>query len=131
MTPIVVDGGGNNDPLNVTIDIKPGNTDNPTKVNIDPAKDKGVSVAILSTHDFDASMVDWTLVRFGRNGTEASSFESKLKDKNGDGRKDLVVKFYLPETGLVCGDTVAKLTGKTKSGQSIVGSGAIITKGCK
>ena len=60
--------------ITVAIDIKPGKNDNPTTVNINPAKDKDVSVAILTTDDFDASIVDWTSVRFGKNWTRGVAF---------------------------------------------------------
>jgi hypothetical protein len=127
----LITGGGTSTPLSVTIDIKPGSLDDPTTVNINPAKDKYLNVAIMTTDAFDAGTVDWTSVRFGREGTEAAPVLMKFKDKNVDGRKDLVLQFRVADTHIQCRDTLAKLTGLTKDNRSIVGSGAIFTKGCK
>lgn len=52
-------------------------------------------------------------------------------DVNGDGRRDLVLRFRLGDTGLACGDTEAALTGEPSEGQPIEGSGSITTVECQ
>jgi hypothetical protein len=114
-------------PINITIAIKPGSEVAP----INPKSNGNTPVAILTTADFDASTVDPSSTHFGRNGTEAPATKHGMEDVNQDGKLDLVIHFSTKAMGIVCGDTTAKLTGATKSGQSIVGSGAIKTTGCK
>lgn len=113
--------------LQIQIDIKPGGF--PNSVN---PKSKGViPVAILTTSAFDASTVDLATVRFGASGTEAVAAHSALEDVDGDGDLDLILHFNTQETGIVCGNTSASLTGKTFGGQPIKGSDSINTVECK
>jgi hypothetical protein len=113
--------------IGVSIDIKPGSF--PNRIN---PKNKGViPVAILTTATFDATTVDPTTVRFGPTGTEAVPMQSALEDVDGDGDTDMILYFKTQDTGFVCGDTSASLTGETLSGQPIEGSDSIKTAGCK
>lgn len=107
----------------VNIDIVPGSTLNPVKAG----SSLPLPVAILSTATFDAATVSVSTVRFGKTGVEAAPTLAALLDVNGDKRKDLVLTFNTKNTGIVFGDTRAVLKGKTKSGQSIEGSGSIKT----
>ena len=121
----------------VAIDIKPGSGPN----SINCKNKKGViPVAILTSNEFDATSVDHTTVRFGKEGTEAS--ETHVKEKTGevkrheedvdkDGEIDLVFHFRFNETGLDCEDTEAWLTGETFDGQAIEGKDAIRVVGGK
>jgi len=43
----------------------------------------------------------------------------------------MILHFNTQDTGIVCGDTSASLTGETVSGQEIEGSDSIKTVGCK
>jgi hypothetical protein len=86
---------------------------------------------VLTTSSFDASTVDPSSVRFGATGTEVVPSTYSFQDANGDGKRDLVLQFDTQTTGIKCGMTSGKLTGKTMSGQSIVGSDSIQTVGCK
>jgi hypothetical protein len=114
-------------PISVTIMIKPGSD----LAAINPVSNGDTAVAILTTASFDASTVDPSSTRFGLSGTEAPATKYSMEDVNQDGKLDLVVHFSTKATGVICGDTSAQLTGTTRSGQSIVGSGAIKTPGCK
>ena len=50
---------------------------------------------------------------------------------NDDGFDDMVFHFKVSDTGITCGDTEAILTGKTFGGDSITGTDAVKTVGCK
>lgn len=110
----------------VEIDIRPGSDSN--KVN--PNSPGAISVAILTTDTFDASAADAATVRFGHTGTEAAPVRSALRDVDADGDVDLLLRFQIPDTGIVCGDTSASLSGTTSSGQMIEGADSIITPSC-
>lgn len=127
--------------LYAIIDIKPGSFPN----SINCLNQNGViPVAILTTPDFDARTVNHTTIRFGPSGAKethcvggsggkgqrgGSGAECNPKrheeDVDFDGDIDLVFHFKHSETGLTCTDTIGVLTGKTSSGQDIVGSDMI------
>ena len=109
------------------IDIKPGSFPN----SINPRSKGVIPVAILTTNSFDATAVDPTTVLFGPTGTEAASVHSALEDVDGDGDTDMILHFNTLNTGILCGDTSASLTGDTFGGQAIKGSDSIKTAGCK
>jgi hypothetical protein len=113
--------------VSVAIDVKPGGVPN----SVNPLSSGRIPVAVLTTDTFDASTVDPTTVRFGITGTEAAPVHSALEDVDGDGHTDLILHFNTQATGIQCGDVSASLTGKTFSGQEIVGSDSISTVGCK
>src|SRR5882724_3706498 len=107
----------------IAIDIEPGTFPN----SINPRGKGVIPVAILTTDTFDATAVDPTTVRFGPNGTEAAPVQSALEDVDGDGDTDMILHFKTQDTGIVCGDTSASLTGETFGGQAIEGSDSIKT----
>ena len=109
----------------VDIDIKPGSFPN----SINPRNQGVIPVAILSTPSFDATTVDASSVRFGPAG--AAPVHSALADVDGDGDVDMILHFRTQNTGIVCGDTSATLTGHTTGGQLITGSDSVKTAGCK
>jgi hypothetical protein len=111
-------------PKTVTVDISFPNSINPRSKGKTP-------VAILSTEGFDATTVVVNSVRFGLTGTEAAPLMSSVEDVDGDGRTDLQLHFSTNALGIVCGSVSGKLTGKTASGGSIIGSGELKTVGCK
>jgi hypothetical protein len=113
--------------IHVDIDIKPGS--NPAPIN--PKSQGTIPVAILTTDTFDATTVNVSTVLFGKTGTEAAIVRSALEDVDGDGDTDLLLDFNTQDTGIQCGDTSASLTGETFAGQTIQGSDAIVTTGCK
>ena len=113
--------------LEITIDIKPGSDSN----SIDPRSKGVIPVAILTTDTFDATTVDPLSVKFGPTGATEAHERGHREDVNGDGREDLVLHFRTQDTGIMCHDTSASLTGATLSGQVIYGSNSIRTVGCK
>ena len=113
--------------VEVDIDITPGS--NPNSIN--PRSKGKISVAILTSDVFDATSVDETTVYFGATGTEASPVKVALEDVDGDLDTDMILHFKTQDTGLLCGDIEAILTGKTLGGLAIEGSESVRTVGCK
>jgi hypothetical protein len=112
-------------PLQVTIDIKPGAT--PNCINNDG---HGViPVAILGSATFDVTGVDATSVRLeglavrvvGRQGNLQASYA----DVNGDGLTDLVVQIADEDGVFDTGDGTATLTATLFNGTHIAGSDTI------
>jgi 6-phosphogluconolactonase (cycloisomerase 2 family) len=113
--------------LPVDIAIKP-----PAKepATINPGSSGKILVAILSTSMFDAvAQVDPASLTFGHSGNEASLAicSTTGQDVNNDGLADLVCQFNTQQTGLVPGDSLALLKGKTVTGKSLLGGEAIRT----
>jgi len=117
----------------VKIDIKPGTF--PNSINV---RNQGiVPVAILTTGAsdnfaiFDATTVNPDTVRFGATGSEAIPVSNALEDVDNDGDIDLILHFNTQDTGIKCGNTSATLTGSTFDDQTIKGTDAIKTIGCR
>lgn len=113
--------------LRVAIDIKPGGSPN----SLNPRSRGKIPVAILTSAAFDATTVDPITVRFGADGTEAAPVHAALRDVDRDGDTDMVLHFNTQDTGLLCGDVSATLTGETFDGETIEASDTIRTTGCK
>ena len=113
--------------VQATIDIKPGSDTNP----INPKSKGAIPVAILTTDDFDATTVDPLSVEFGPGGAAESHGRGHIEDVDGDGDLDLVLHFRTQDSGILCGDTIAMLSGETFGSQAIEGSDSIETVGCK
>jgi hypothetical protein len=111
----------------VIIDIKPGSF--PNSINL---RNSGkIPVSILTTETFDATNVDPITVFFGTTGTETAPVHFALEDVDSDGDTDMLLHFATQETGLMCEDTSASLTGETYSGEMVEGADSINTVGCK
>jgi hypothetical protein len=111
----------------ISIDIRPAGSAN----RIDPASTERLPVAILSDAQFDAQTVIVETVRFGPTGTEATPIRGVLRDVDGDGDIDLVLRFHIQDTGIQCGQTSARLTGQTVDNVAVFGSDAIRTVRCQ
>jgi hypothetical protein len=109
------------------IDIKPEGVPN----SINPRNNGVIPVAILTNAGFDAASVDPETVRFGATGTEAAAVHSAIEDVDGDGDLDMILHFRTQATHIVCGATMASLTGRTFGGQAIQGSDSVVTTGCR
>ena len=113
--------------LTLDIDIKPGS--DPNTVNCNNPKEV-ITVAILSTEDFDATSVDHDTVNF--EGAEETHINKKIgqprrheEDADGDGKSDLLLHFRLGDSNLTCASTEAALSGLTFEGQPVQGAGDI------
>jgi hypothetical protein len=111
----------------VSIDIKPNESPNVLKCT---DKDH-ITVAILSTTQFNALTVDHTTVTFGpgrapelhvKDGT-AKRHE---QDVDGDGDLDLVFHFDRQQAAIVCGSAQAELNGRTFGGRAIRGTDTLV-----
>jgi hypothetical protein len=114
--------------IGVDIDIMPSDPGN--NLNLRAGKGASIRVAILSVGGFDApNEIDPSTLKFGPR--EANIWGSpRVRDVDGDGDGDLVVKFLTQQTGIPCGDTHANLSGRTFDSQPISGSDAINTFNC-
>jgi PKD repeat protein len=107
--------------LPVSVDIKPGSSENP--VNL---KEKGnLPVAVLTTPDFDAKLVDVASVRFGPNGATEAHAKGHYEDVDKDGDVDLVLHFDARAIGLTASTTDLALTGDLSDGRQIEGSDVV------
>jgi hypothetical protein len=106
---------------NVDIDIKPGGHRNPINLR----SNGNIPVAILTSDTFDATQVNWETVRFGLSGATERHQRVHVKDADYDGDMDAVLHFKTRDTGILCGDTEASLTGETFNGEEFTGSDVI------
>lgn len=113
--------------VKVQLDIKPGSSQN----SINPDNKGVVTVAIITTDDFDAVKVDPLSVTFGPRRAAEAHGKGHLEDVDNDGDLDLLLHFDTEDTGIQCGDTSATLVGKTFDKQMIAGSDSIVPVGCK
>ncbi len=102
----------------VAVDIRAGNATSP----INPTRQGVVPVAILGSESFDVADVDVTTLAFGPDGASpAHNAGGHLADLNGDGYRDLLSHYPMPETGLAPGDETACVTGTLIDGTPIEG----------
>jgi hypothetical protein len=111
----------------VTLDVEPGDPTNVVELN----RRGLITVAVLTTSDFDAASVDPATVCFGdaRTPTERSCTEvhgrAHLIDVNRDRTPDMVFHFDVDATGISMGDTEACLKGRTTGNIGIYGCDAV------
>jgi hypothetical protein len=105
--------------IQVVIDIKPGSE--PNSINLGS---KGViPVSVLTTDDFDATMVDGESCRFGPNEAEPEHYA--IEDIDIDGALDMIFHFRTQQSGIDAQDTEATLTCQTQDGWHINGDDSI------
>jgi hypothetical protein len=107
--------------LDVAVDVKPGNAENP----VNPGSNGVIEVALLGAEDFDVMDVDVASLALGVNGAPAQEFG--FEDVDGDGWMDLVALYSVPATGTAYSDTSMCLTGATLNGVELSGCDAIRT----
>jgi hypothetical protein len=113
----------------VPIDIMPNSDGN--NLNLRAGQGAAIDVAILSVGEFFEAPIeiDPLTLKFGPR--EANIWGSpQVRDVDGDGDEDLLVKFLTQQTGIPCGDTQASLFGRSFDFQPITGSDAITTFNC-
>jgi hypothetical protein len=86
-----------------------------------------IPVTILGSPTLDVGTIDPDSLTFGLTGLEPTlvNCDSKPRDVNRDGRRDLVCRFDGGRTGFVKGPNRALLRGRTTTGAEIEGSQAI------
>jgi hypothetical protein len=114
-------------PTIIQVDIKPSSDPNSINCN---AVDEIITVAILTTEGFDATIVDHTTVTFegaSEIHVDKKTGEPKRHEENVDKDKDvdLVFHFVFGDTSLNCGSTEGTLTGVTYDGLPIIGTDAV------
>ncbi|MCH7599312.1 MAG: cadherin-like domain-containing protein [Myxococcales bacterium] len=113
----------------VPIDIMPKDAGN--NFNLRSGPGAGFEIAILSVGEFfDApSQINPLSLKFGPR--QANIWGTpRIRNVDGDGYDDLIVKFLTQQTGIACGDTSASLYGRTFENYSISGSDSINTFNC-
>jgi len=111
----------------VDIDIKPGSY--PNSINCDNKKEV-ITVAVLTTEDFDALSIDHTTVTF--EGASEIHVNKKtgeplrhMEDVDLDGDMDLVFHFILRDTTLTCSSETGTLVGERYDGIPVEGTDSV------
>ena len=100
----------------IKIDVIPGNNQNPVF-----PKFGTLPVAILTTADFDAKIVDIKTVKLGRNEAKPILGRGVFLDVDWDRDRDLLMFFNIKELGISADDKEICLKGKTSSGTPFEG----------
>jgi hypothetical protein len=111
----------------IQISVRPSGTQN----RINPASDDRLPVAILASNEVNIDAIVVESATFGATGTEASTARVARRDVDADGDTDLVLRFVINETGIACGDQVARLKVRTVDGRVLHGMDQVRTVGCR
>lgn len=110
----------------VHTDIKPGNS--PNTLNL---RSRGViPIALLTTPNFDATLIDVDSLRFGATGHEVAAVRAVQDDVDGDGDIDLLVFFRSQDTDIDCDTLFTYISGKTLAGAPIAGTDSVAVVAC-
>jgi hypothetical protein len=123
----------NNANVPVAIDIQPFDSNN----EILPSSDNPILVAVLGTSiatgdpvDFDSTQVDPDSLKFGPGEATSLTSAPLLNDVNSDGNLDAIFGFSTLDSGIVCNDTEATLTGSTYSAEPFSSVDTVMTIDC-
>ena len=118
------------------VDIDADAWNDPNEIN--PNDDYLITVGIYSTNSvmggtasFDASQTDIATLRFGNDGAITTDSVPFVVDINNDSLNDIMVRFQMPETGTLCGDTSINISGSTYAGAELIGVDFITTIDCE
>ena len=111
----------------VLIDIRPGSFRNIISLR----RTKGiVPVAILGSEVFNVEDIDRSTMKFGHDciNQVPVHFPGHPRDVNEDGFMDLISHYVIGGTGIVSGDTMACMSGKTNDGIDFIGYDSLRTR---
>lgn len=109
-------------PIEVDIDIRPHRARNRVRAS----SRQPIRVAILGSETFYVEDVDVATLGFGPSAAPPVG-KARLRDVNGDGWDDLVLRFRPRETGIVAGETEVCLSGETFDGLEFEGCESVRT----
>ena len=102
----------------------------PTRGAVNPHRVDMMPVTVLGSADFDATQVDASSIQFGpRNASPVLA--GHVVDINNDHIVDMLFYFNAQDSGIVCGDIEAPLSGATFGGDAIAGSASVRAAGCR
>jgi hypothetical protein len=110
--------------VEVEIDVKPGNEQNP----LNPNGQGVVPVLMLGSEAFDVADVDVTTLAFGPSGgTLAHPKGPHVLDRTHDGNTDMLAHFRVNEAGVASGDGEQCVTGELLDGTPFRGCDTVRT----
>lgn len=121
--------------IDVTIDIKPSNGDDPNSINL--CSNGVVPVAVFGSEDFDVTEIDTTTLSLAGSGVKVVGKKDKqlcsYEYVNSDSHTDLVCHFIMIDLASEDGTTTSvNLIGNLLDGSEISGSDTVyIVKGCE
>lgn len=90
------------------------------------------TVAVLSDDDFDATTLDAGTAAFGPDGAPEAHETGHVDDVDDDGDEDMVLHFWIQETGIGCPHSEATLSAETTDGTPVEGTASFTTtNGCR
>lgn len=113
----------------VPIDVMPNDDGN--NINLRAGPGAGINVVVLSVGEFfqAPTQIDPLTLKLGPSQGNIWG-APKVRDVNGDGQDDLVVRFLIQQLGIACGDTQVTMIGRTDSSQFVSGTDVINTFNC-
>ena len=106
----------------IELDVRPRS---PANV-VNPKARGALRVALLGSESFDPADVDVASVALGPAGARVLR-DDGLRDSDGDGLDDRLLRFEISETGLLGGETQLCVEGRTTTGAAFTGCDAIRT----
>ncbi|MEL6301530.1 MAG: hypothetical protein AAFV47_08275 [Pseudomonadota bacterium] len=96
---------------------------------INPSRTRSAWVGVLSSESFDATTIDIDSAAFG---PQEASFDRtrRPRDLNGDGIRDLALRFNIRDMGVTCADTQLTFTANTIDGSATTATVPVEITGC-